>query len=75
MKVTIKFDDKYEALDAMQGADWHSAMWELDQELRGIVKHGYIGNREAHELEIEAFEKCRQMIREQMEDQNLKFNL
>lgn len=75
MKVTIEFDDKYEAIQALNADRWQGALWKLDQELRGIVKHGYIGNREAHDLEIEAYNQCRMMLREAMEDNNLTFDI
>ena len=38
MKITIEYEDKAEALCAMQGEDWHDAMYDLDQKLRGILK-------------------------------------
>lgn len=75
MKVTIEFDDKYEAIQALNAGNWSHAMWQLDQELRSIVKHGYIGNREAHDLEMEAYTKCREMLREVMEDNDITFDL
>lgn len=75
MKVTIEYDDKDEAIQALNAEKWQGAMWKLDRELRGIVKHGYIGNREATECEIETYEKCREMLREAMEDNNVTFGL
>jgi hypothetical protein len=41
MKVTIEYDEKDEAIDALNGTDWRIAMFEFDRELRGMVKHGY----------------------------------
>lgn len=75
MKVTIEYEDKDDAMDALNGTKWKVAMFELDQELRGIVKHGYIGNREATECEIEVYDKCRKMLREQLNDYNLTFDI
>lgn len=75
MKVTIEFDSKEEAITAIQGDDWSYAMYKLDQNLRGIVKHGYFGNREATECEIECFTKCREMLREQINDLGLIFDI
>lgn len=75
MKITIEYEDKTEALCAMQGEDWHDAMYDLDQKLRGIIKHGYIRNRELHELEIEAYSQCREMLIQVMNDNDLQFNL
>jgi len=40
---------KAEALNAMQGEDWHDAMYDLDQKLRGILKHGYSRNKKLNE--------------------------
>jgi hypothetical protein len=43
----------------------------LDQDLRSIVKHGYMGNREATEQEIEAADKLRSKLRELVNENNL----
>lgn len=75
MKITIEYDDKDEAIQAINAERWQGALWKLDQNLRGIVKHGYIGNREATECEILAFDKCRMMIRQAMEDNEINFDL
>ena len=74
MKVTIELDEKADAIDALNGTEWRIAMFELDQELRGIVKHGYIGNREATDCEMETYQKCRELLREKMNDYNLIFD-
>jgi hypothetical protein len=39
MKVTIEFDDQDDAITAMQGMDWKSTVWNLDQYLRYTIKH------------------------------------
>jgi hypothetical protein len=75
MKITIEYEHKAEALNAMQGEDWHDVMYDLDQDLRGIVKHGYFGNREATEAEIEMADYCRTKLRELMNDNDLNFNV
>ena len=75
MKVTIEFEDKYEAIQALNAERWQGAMWKLDQELRGIVKHGYIGNREATDCEMEVYNKCREMLREEMDSNDIIFDL
>jgi hypothetical protein len=76
MKVTIEFDNEQEAIQALNAGSWYNAAWSLDQELRGIVKYGgYIGNREVTECEMEVYEKCREMLREAMSENNLTFNL
>jgi hypothetical protein len=45
MKITIEYDNEQEAIQALNAGNWQQAMWQLDQNLRSIVKHGYIGNR------------------------------
>lgn len=75
MKVTIEFENEQDAMQALKAANWQNAFWQLDQELRGIVKHGYIGSREAANCEIEAYDQCRKMLREAMEDNDITFDL
>lgn len=75
MKITIEYDNEQDAIQALKAGNWSHAMWQLDQELRSIVKHGYIGNREAHDLEIESYDQCRKMLREAMEDNDVTFDL
>lgn len=75
MKVTIEYEERAEAIQALNADRWQGAMWKLDQELRGIVKHGYIGSREATECEIECYDQCRKMLREAMEDNDITFDL
>ena len=41
MKAILEFDDEKDLRDAIDGWKWKSVVWELDQDLRGIVKHGY----------------------------------
>lgn len=75
MKITIEYEDKTEALCAMQGEDWHDAMYDLDQKLRGILKHGYSGNKELTITELKVFTQCREMLMQVMNDNDLTFNL
>lgn len=75
MKVTIEYDDKDEAIQALNADRWQGAMWKLDQELRGIVKHGFIGSREATECEFLVYNKCREMLREAMNDNDITFDI
>jgi hypothetical protein len=75
MKVTIEFEDKAEALNAMQGEHWHDAMYNIDQKLREILKHGYIRNKELNETELEVFAQCREMLQQEMKDNDLTFNV
>jgi hypothetical protein len=46
-------------------------MWQLDQNLRGIVKHAHFNGREATSAEINAAEKLREEIRRVLGDYNL----
>lgn len=75
MKITIEYDNEQDAIQALKAGNWSHAMWQLDQEIRGIVKHGYIGNREATNCEMEAYNKCREMLREAMNDNDLTFDI
>jgi hypothetical protein len=50
-------------------------MYDLDQKLRGTTKHGSsILGGEASDVEIEIAEKYRELIREIMDDNDLKFD-
>ena len=71
MKAILEFDDESELMDAINGYKWRIAVWQLDQDLRGIVKHGYFGNREATEAEIEMADYCRKKLRELISDDGL----
>lgn len=72
MKATLEFDDEQELLDAVNGLKWKLIAWELDNDLRSIVKHGYFKNREATEAEIEMADYCREKLRELINDDGLK---
>jgi hypothetical protein len=74
MKATLEFDDESELLDAANGYKWKLVAWELDKELRSILKHGYIGSREATEAEIEMADYCRQKLRELISDYGLNLD-
>jgi hypothetical protein len=73
MKATLHFehDEQDELQDALNGLKWRLIVWDLDQYLRGIVKHGYIGNREATDAEIEMAEYCRTKLRQLINDDGL----
>ncbi len=71
MKAILEFDDEQDLRDAIDGWKWKHAMWQLDQDLRGIVKHGYIGNREATDAEIEMADYCRTKLRQLISDDGL----
>jgi hypothetical protein len=73
MKATLHFehDEQDELQDAINGYKWRLVVWELDQDLRGIVKHGYIGSRAATEAEIEMADYCRTKLRQLISDDGL----
>ena len=73
-KIILEFDSEEERDDArtaLDGYRWRGAVWDLDQELRKIVKYGRIDNREATSEEVEGADKLREKIREILEEYNL----
>lgn len=74
MKVTIEYEDKADAMDALNGTKWRIAMFELDQELRVMLKHGYQKAKVLTDCEIETYHKCRELLREKMNEYNLIFD-
>ena len=75
MKATLEFDDEQELRDAVDGWKWKNVAWELDKELRSILKHGYIGSREATESEIEMSDYFRTKLRELISDDGLNLDI
>jgi hypothetical protein len=73
MKATLHFehDETEDLQNAIDGWKWKHSLWDLDNEMRSVVKHGYIGNREATEQEIEAAEYWRKKLREFANENNL----
>jgi hypothetical protein len=73
MKATLHFehDEAEDLQNAIDGWKWKHSVWDLDNEMRSVVKHGYIGNREATEQEIEAAEYWRKKLREFANENNL----
>jgi hypothetical protein len=73
MKATLHFehDETEDLQNAIDGWKWKHSVWDLDNEMRSVIKHGYIGNREATEQEIEAAEYWRQKLREFANENNL----
>lgn len=73
-KIILEFDsieDAEDARTALDGSRWKIAMWDLDQELRKIVKYGEFDGREATSEEVEGADKLRQKLRGILEDYNL----
>jgi hypothetical protein len=73
MKATLHFehDETEDLQNAIDGWKWKHSVWDLDNEMRSVIKHGYIGNREATEQEIEAAEYWRKKLREFANENNL----
>lgn len=71
MKAIMEFnlpEESDEHRDALDGAKWKQAMWDLDQHYRGIMKHG------DDDDEAEHAEKVRDKIREICGDWNLNLD-
>ncbi len=77
-KIILEFDGEEEleeAKDALNSPEWKSIIWDLDQELRGVVKHGASmidRSKEASKEEIEVCSLLRNMINERLIEQGLK---
>lgn len=79
-KIILEFDSQEEANDArtaLDGYKWKAAMWELDQKLRQTTKYAVSvihSESEAPEFEQDIAEKYREMIRDILNDNNLKLD-
>ena len=76
MKVTIEFDRVEEAEElrtALDGSKYKMLLWELDQKLRSVHKHGAAieGLGEATEVEMDVCYRIREYIRQELQDSNL----
>jgi hypothetical protein len=70
---TLKFtlpDEEIEFRSAMDGANWQIVAWNVDQYLRGQIK--YAGDETPSEV-LEALEKARETLRDQMMSHGLAF--
>jgi len=73
-KIILEFDSVEERDDARAALDayeWKGAVWDIDQELRKIVKYGQFDGKEATIEEVEAADKLRKKLREILEEYNL----
>jgi len=75
MKAILEFDfdkegsdDRNEFNDAVNGWRWKMVAWQLDNWLRGEIKHA---SDDMSDDTYKAFEKCREKLREFMNDENL----
>ena len=74
MKVTIEFDgdeEREELRTALDGYKWKNAMWDLDQELRKVIKYGFILGVQANEEQINNAEYWRSCLGDVLRDYNL----
>ena len=73
MKVIIEyeFEEQDDARVALDGYKWKLAMWDLDQLLRSVAKHGSFERREATSEEQDMADKIRDAIRDILNEHNL----
>jgi hypothetical protein len=75
-KIILEFDsveESIEAKNALDGTKWKIAMWDLDQKLRAVSKHGYsmFGNFEASDEELKVVKEIRDVIWKILNDSKL----
>ena len=75
-KIILEFDsieESIEARNALNGTKWKIAMWDLDQKLRAMVKHGYAmyGNRELTDEEHKMAQEIRDELNKILNQANL----
>ena len=73
-KIVLEFDGIEEADDArtaLDGINWKVSMWQLDQWLRSQIKYA---PDEQSEDTYQAFEECREKLREILADNNLQLD-
>ena len=75
-KIILEFDSVEESIkakNALDGTKWKIAMWDLDQKLRTVSKHGYsmFGNFEASDEELKVVKEIRDEIRKILNDSKL----
>jgi hypothetical protein len=71
MKATIEFHDEQEIRDAIDGFKWRMIVWDLDQEMRKVTKHGQHDGREATEEELDITDHWRTKLRELINNDGL----
>ena len=74
MKAQLTFnlpEDSHEFDMATQGASMHSVLWQMDQWLRGNIKHA---PDSMSNDEYKAYERCREELRELMFENGVKFD-
>ena len=74
MKATLEFnlpEDKQDFDLATKGSDWWNVCWDMDQWLRGEMKHP---SGDMSDETYEALQKCREKLRELIHDNNLNLD-
>lgn len=77
-KVILEFDsfeEMDEIQDALDGGKWKAAVWNIDQRLRSVTKYGASmldQSKEACEVEMDVCNRVRDIIREELNEFNLK---
>ena len=77
MKVTIEFDgieEQEELQSAIDGGKWKALVWDIDQELRKVIKYNSSlidASNPASIEEVEFADKFREFIREMANDYRL----
>jgi hypothetical protein len=75
MKAILKFnlpEDNTEFELATQASNMHSVLWDLDQWLRSNTKYA---PDSMPEDEYKAYERCRETLRELMNNENISFEV
>jgi len=74
MKAILEFElpeDKQDFDFATQGSDWWNVCWEMDQWLRGQIKHA---PDSMSDDTYKTLEECREKLRELIHDSNLNID-
>ena len=74
MKAILEFDlpeDQPEFNFATQGSDWFFVAWKMDQWLRGNIKHA---PDSMSDDEYKAYERCREELRELINNSGLNLD-
>ena len=77
MKMILEYDCEEESDDArtaLDGYKWKMAMWDLDQLLRSVAKHGSFERREATSEEQDMAQKLRDAMRDILNEYNLNLD-
>lgn len=74
MKAVLKFnlpEDQNEFEFAIEGNKWWGVAWDMDQWLRGQIKHA---SDDISDDTYKALEKCREKLREFIDESNLNLD-